>query len=373
MAQVSYQAATCVYPSADTPAIDQLSLDIPDGRFVVVLGPQGAGKSTMLRMLAGLEETTGGRILMDGVDLAAVPARERDVAMVFQNYALYPHMSIAENMGFALKLKGVERAERDAKVREAAQLLDLERYLDRRPRALSGGQRQRVAMARAIVREPSVFLMDEPLSNLDPALRTQTRQSIVALQQRMRTTTLYATHDAAEALEVAGTVALLNDGRLQQYGPVEQLLAQPANVFVAGYLGTPPMNLRESDVVPDGVRFGQTTVAWSALPPEGVAALRAAAAPRVVLGVRPDDLVVGTPDPGTVAAAVGIIEQFGDRRYAYCTLSGDAPEPGLARGKAVLARVGDGVTLQPEQAVGLRLVGAAHLFDAATGVRLAAA
>ena len=217
----------------------------------MLVGPSGSGKSTALRMLAGLEDVDLGAIYIGDRDVSNLPPKERDIAMVFQNYAFYPHMSVAENMGFALKLKGVSKAERDAKVREAARLLDLEPYLDRKPKALSGGQRQRVAMGRAIVREPSVFLMDEPLSNLDAKLRVETRANIAALQARLGTTTVYVTHDQVEAMTMGHRVAMLKEGGfLQQVDTPRNLYDRPVNSFVAGFIGSPAMNLRPAELVP---------------------------------------------------------------------------------------------------------------------------
>ena len=216
MATVSFKGATRVYPGSDSPAVDKLDLDIADGEFLVLVGPSGCGKSTSLRMLAGLEEVDEGSIYIGDRDVTNSPPKERDIAMVFQNYALYPHMTVADNMGFALKMRGVPKDERVKRVAEAAQLLGIEEYLDRKPKALSGGQRQRVAMGRAIVREPQVFLMDEPLSNLDAKLRVQTRTQIAELQQRLGVTTVYVTHDQVEAMTMGDRVAVLKDGRLQQ-------------------------------------------------------------------------------------------------------------------------------------------------------------
>ena len=230
-------------PGNPIPAVNKLDLDVADGEFVVLVGPSGSGKSTALRMLAGLEDVDQGEIRIGGVDVSQKPPKDRDIAMVFQNYALYPHMSVAENMGFALKLKGVSKEERAAKVLAAAKLLDLEKYLDRKPKALSGGQRQRVAMGRAIVREPSVFLMDEPLSNLDAKLRVETRANIAALQARLGTTTIYVTHDQVEAMTMGDRVALLKDGILQQVDTPRNLYDSPGNAFVAGFIGSPAMNL----------------------------------------------------------------------------------------------------------------------------------
>ena len=236
MASVVFDKASRIYPGTDRPAVDGFDLTIADGEFLVLVGPPGSGKSTTLRMLAGREEVSGGRILIDGRDVTEVPPNDRDVAIVFQNYALYPHMSAAENMGFHLKIAGVPEEERAARVLEAAKLLDLEQYLSRKPEALSGGQRQRVAMGRAIVRQPRVFLMDEPLSNLDTKLREQTRDQIAALQRRLSITTVYVTHDQTEALTMGDRIAVLRDGVLQQVGTPHELLDSPANDFVAEYL-----------------------------------------------------------------------------------------------------------------------------------------
>ncbi len=243
MASVSYQDAQCIYPGASSPAVDDLNLDIGDGEFMVLVGPSGCGKSTSLRMLAGLEEVSSGTIRIGDRDVTAVPPKDRDIAMVFQNYALYPHMSVSDNMAFALKMAGVSKDERATRVAEAAKLLDLAEFLDRKPKALSGGQRQRVAMGRAIVRQPQVFCMDEPLSNLDAKLRVSTRTQIAALQRRLGVTTVYVTHDQVEAMTMGDRVAVMKDGLLQQVDTPLALYDQPANLFVAGFIGSPSMNL----------------------------------------------------------------------------------------------------------------------------------
>src|SRR6266480_4030607 len=263
MAQVSYVNATCIYANNPVPAVNGLDLEIADGEFMVLVGPSGSGKSTALRMLAGLEPVSGGTVQIGGEDVSDKAPKDRDIAMVFQNYALYPHMSVAENMGFALKLRGVQKKERQARVGEAAAMLDLEEYLGRRPGALSGGQRQRVAMGRAVVREPSVFLMDEPLSNLDAKLRVETRANIAALQARLGTTTIYVTHDQVEAMTMGHRVALLKDGILQQVDTPRKLYDQPCNAFVAGFIGSPAMNLRDVDLHNGGARLGNAVVPLS--------------------------------------------------------------------------------------------------------------
>ena len=227
MASVTFDKATRRYPGSMRPAVDKIDLEVADGEFLVLVGPSGCGKSTTLRMLAGLEEVDDGRILIGDRDVTDVPPKDRDIAMVFQNYALYPHMTVAENMGFALKIAGVNKEERATRVLEAAKLLDLEPYLARKPKALSGGQRQRVAMGRAIVRQPQVFLMDEPLSNLDAKLRVQTRTQIASLQRRLGVTTVYVTHDQIEALTMGDRIAVLKDGVLQQVGTPRDLYETP--------------------------------------------------------------------------------------------------------------------------------------------------
>ncbi|HKV20678.1 MAG TPA: ATP-binding cassette domain-containing protein, partial [Mycobacterium sp.] len=243
MASITYKNATCIYEGSDKLAVDSLNLDIADGEFVVLVGPSGSGKSTALRMLAGLEDIDEGAIEIGGKDMTGVASKDRDIAMVFQNYALYPNKTVAENMGFALKLRGVSEGERRKKVEEAAKILDLTEFLDRKPAKLSGGQRQRVAMGRAIVREPQVFCMDEPLSNLDAKLRVQTRTQIAALQRRLGTTTVYVTHDQVEAMTMGDRVAVLRFGKLQQFASPNELYDRPANAFVAGFIGSPAMNL----------------------------------------------------------------------------------------------------------------------------------
>jgi multiple sugar transport system ATP-binding protein len=253
MASVKFQKATRTYPGGTTPAVDAIDLEIADGEFLVLVGPSGCGKSTTLRMLAGLEEVNGGQILIGDRDVTNIPPKDRDIAMVFQNYALYPHMTVAENMGFALKIAGVDKEERAARVLDAAKLLDLEPYLNRKPKALSGGQRQRVAMGRAIVRKPQVFLMDEPLSNLDAKLRVQTRTQIASLQRRLGVTTVYVTHDHVEAMTMGDRVAVLKDGVLQQVATPRELYETPKNVFVAGFIGSPAMNLLQLPIVDGGV------------------------------------------------------------------------------------------------------------------------
>ncbi|MGY1858525.1 ABC transporter ATP-binding protein [Modestobacter sp. SYSU DS0290] len=356
MATVVYDKATRLYPGGEKPAVDQLDLAIEDGEFLVLVGPSGCGKSTSLRMLAGLEEVDGGAIRIGGKDVTDVAPKDRDIAMVFQNYALYPHMSVGENMGFALKIAGVPKDERATRVREAARILDLEPYLDRKPKALSGGQRQRVAMGRAIVRNPQVFLMDEPLSNLDAKLRVQTRTQIAALQRRLGITTVYVTHDQVEAMTMGDRVAVLKDGVLQQAGSPRELYDRPVNAFVAGFIGSPAMNLLELPVVDGGVLFGDAV-----LPVERTT-LGRTSSERVLVGVRPEDLVVG--DRG-LPVSVDVVEELGADGFVYghTELAGDRHEVVVrVDGRQTPAR-GSTVHVRPEP-------GHTHLFSTADGLRL---
>ena len=305
---VTYDHATLVYPGMTRPAVNDVNLEIAQGEFLVLVGPSGCGKSTTLRMLAGLEPVTSGRILIGDRDVTNVPAKDRDIAMVFQNYALYPHMTVAENMGFALKIAKVSKDEISRRVKEAAVLLDLEQYLERKPKALSGGQRQRVAMGRAIVREPQVFLMDEPLSNLDAKLRVQTRTQIAALQRRLGTTTVYVTHDQVEAMTMGDRVAVLKDGILQQVDSPGSLYESPVNAFVATFIGSPAMNLAEVGIVDGGVDFGGYVV------PVEREVLAKASGSSVILGVRPESLRVG--DTGA-SKTVSLVEELGADTFVY--------------------------------------------------------
>ena len=309
MASVTFDNATRLYPGGTRPAVDKLNLEVGDGEFLVLVGPSGCGKSTSLRMLAGLEEVNSGRILIGDRDVTDIPPKDRDIAMVFQNYALYPHMTVAENMGFALKIAGVGKEERAQRVLEAAKLLDLEEYLTRKPKALSGGQRQRVAMGRAIVRQPQVFLMDEPLSNLDAKLRVQTRTQIASLQRRLGVTTVYVTHDQTEALTMGDRIAVLKDGILQQVGTPRDLYEKPSNVFVAGFIGSPAMNLFPVALAEGGIQFGSAVV--------DADIDRPANATQVIAGVRPEDIVVNPADGQGLSVTVDLVEELGADGYLY--------------------------------------------------------
>ncbi|WP_029146351.1 ABC transporter ATP-binding protein [Microbacterium luticocti] len=359
MASVTFDNATRLYPGGTRPAVDKLNLEVGDGEFLVLVGPSGCGKSTSLRMLAGLEEVNSGRILIGDRDVTDVPPKDRDIAMVFQNYALYPHMTVAENMGFALKIAGVKKEERAARVLEAAKLLDLEDYLNRKPKALSGGQRQRVAMGRAIVRQPQVFLMDEPLSNLDAKLRVQTRTQIASLQRRLGVTTVYVTHDQTEALTMGDRIAVLKDGILQQVGTPRDLYEQPNNVFVAGFIGSPAMNLFPTDVADGGVAFGNTVV------PVEASTLNKAGGPQVTVGVRPEDIQVGPAGGQGLSVVVDLVEELGADGYLYghSEIEGTRTDIVARVDGRVHPNAGETVVLTP-------IHDHVHVFDLDSGERL---
>jgi len=365
MATVSYDNATRLYPSSERPAVDALDLHITDGEFLVLVGPSGCGKSTSLRMLAGLEDVDGGAIRIGDREVSHLPPKHRDIAMVFQNYALYPHMSVAENMGFALKIAGTGKDEIRRRVREAATLLDLEPYLERKPKALSGGQRQRVAMGRAIVREPQVFLMDEPLSNLDAKLRVSTRTQIAALQRRLGITTVYVTHDQVEAMTMGDRVAVLKDGLLQQCDTPRALYDRPANVFVAGFIGSPAMNLHTARIDNDAAQVGGVRVP---LPRATVAAAAAEGAATLTLGFRPESLE--QVFQGGFTVTVNVVEELGSDAYCYATLDGHDPTHGQVD---IIARIDPRTPPAKGEQIHLRIrPGEVHPFSTTTGDRLPA-
>jgi len=340
---VRFADVSLVYPGSTEPAVSHLNLDIGEGEFLVLVGPSGCGKSTSLRMLAGLEPISAGNIFIGDRDVTNVAAKDRDIAMVFQNYALYPHMSVAENMAFALKIQKVGKSEIDRRVKEAAALLDLTEYLDRKPKALSGGQRQRVAMGRAIVREPQVFLMDEPLSNLDAKLRVQTRTQIAALQRRLGTTTVYVTHDQVEAMTMGDRVAVLKDGILQQVDSPRALYDEPANAFVATFIGSPSMNIVPVTVKDGGVDMGGHFVA---LERDRISEVRGGTA---LLGVRPEDLHLS--DQGA-EITVTLVEELGADTYIYgdMTASDGTTINLVARDRSHQPpRIGDSARVSPER------------------------
>ncbi len=373
MASVTFDHATRTYPGSDRPAVDNFSLEIEDGEFLVLVGPSGCGKSTSLRMLAGLEEVNSGRIFIGDRDVTDVSPKDRDIAMVFQNYALYPHMTVADNMGFALKIAGEPKDVIRKRVEEAAKILDLEPYLDRKPKALSGGQRQRVAMGRAIVREPQVFLMDEPLSNLDAKLRVQTRTQIASLQRRLGITTVYVTHDQTEALTMGDRIAVLKDGVLQQVGTPSEMYQTPANAFVAGFIGSPAMNLGKWRVEGDSAMFGDARIL---LPRTVSKQISSADDGQIIVGFRPESLEwTQTPGESNIPLNVSFVESLGSDAFVYGSVvgteretekfgSGDSSNQCTVRIEPhTLPQTGDIMNLTAAR-------DSVHFFSAATGTRL---
>jgi multiple sugar transport system ATP-binding protein len=343
VASVDYEEATRLYPGTPQPAVNKLNLSVTDGELLVLVGPSGSGKSTALRMLAGLEPLDDGRILIGGNDVSSVRPRDRDIAMVFQNYALYPNLNVSQNMGFALKQQGVPKEERLKRVHDVAKLLDLEPYLDRKPRNLSGGQRQRVAMGRAIVRHPKVYLMDEPLSNLDAKLRVQTRAELVELQQRLAVTTVYVTHDQVEAMTMGHRVAVLRDGDLQQVDAPSTLYHEPTNVFVAGFIGSPAMNMLPVSV--DGsVKIAGAEIRIG----------RVLGGPATI-GFRPETVTVG--DAGPIPARVRVVEDLGSEVFVHLVVDHEGEE------RRIVAKVDPPFVAEPGENVRLALQGDVHLFD----------
>ncbi len=356
MATVSFQQASRAYPGTARRAVDRLDLDVADGEFLVLVGPSGCGKSTTLRMLAGLEPIDDGYVFIGATDVTMLPPRQRDIAMVFQSYALYPHMTVAENIGFHLRVKKLPKAEIAVRVAQTAKLLDVDDLLDRKPARLSGGQRQRVAMGRAIVRQPQVFLMDEPLSNLDAKLRVQTRTQIAALQRRLAVTTVYVTHDQVEAMTMGDRVAVLKDGVLQQCARPRELFTRPKNRFVAEFIGSPGMNMLICPITEPGLMFGESVLR---LTPEQ---RTAAGGPEAVVGVRAENLRVATE--GGIAATIASVEELGSDSYVYCSTDAAPDRFFVARQGGLTDSVpGSPVHLVPD-------AHAIHLFDAATGARL---
>ena len=384
MAEIVFDQVAKVYPGGNT-AVDKLSLHVADGEFMVLVGPSGCGKTTALRMIAGLEEISEGTISIGGHVVNNVLPKDRDIAMVFQNYALYPQMTVGQNMGFALKIRNIAKDEIARRVNEAAKILHLTEYLDRRPKALSGGQRQRVAMGRAIVREPQAFLMDEPLSNLDAQLRVEMRSEISRIQRLLGVATIYVTHDQTEAMTMGDRVAVMRGGVLQQVATPEELYDRPANSFVAGFIGSPPMNLLNATIVEaDGelrAHFGDQSVeiADSYRRSHDLDQYRSQP---VLLGVRPEDLTLCAPEaPGRFCATVTLREALGSEILAHITLghdddivteetaahpAGHSPRVVARLGARARVVVGDrlNLTLNPENL---------HFFDAEKGETLRSA
>nr|WP_296781129.1 sn-glycerol-3-phosphate ABC transporter ATP-binding protein UgpC [Rhodococcus sp. (in: high G+C Gram-positive bacteria)] len=357
MAAVHYSAVSHRYPGADTLAVDSLELDIADGEFIVLVGPSGCGKSTSLRMLAGLESVESGHIDIGGVDVTSLAPRARDVAMVFQNYALYPNMTVGDNMGFALRNAGMSKADTAVRVLEAARMLELEPLLERKPGKLSGGQRQRVAMGRAIVRQPKVFCMDEPLSNLDAKLRVSTRAQIAGLQKRLGTTTVYVTHDQVEAMTMGDRVAVLLDGKLQQIAAPRELYDNPVNTFVAGFIGSPGMNLLDAPVIDGAAVVGDVRIPAPT------------SASRVTVGIRPESWDLVGESVGAVAVAVELIEELGAESFVYgaaplgADWSTQSGRVAVRVDRKLAVGLGDTVRLVPK-------LDEVFFFDGVTGQRL---
>jgi multiple sugar transport system ATP-binding protein len=381
VASIEIKAINKVYPNGFH-AVHDLDISVADGEFMVLVGPSGCGKTTALRMVAGLEEITTGEVRIGAKDVTTLPARERDIAMVFQNYALYPHMTVAQNIGFALSLRKLSKSEIDRRVREAADVLSLTEWLERKPAQLSGGQRQRVAMGRAIVREPAVFLMDEPLSNLDAKLRVQMRAEVSRIQRRLGVATMYVTHDQTEAMTMGDRVAVLNAGVLQQCDNPQALYDNPDNLFVAGFMGSPAMNLYEATVSPDigALKLGSQSVAL----PVGLAsqrpALRGYADKTVVVGLRPEHLALpadGSPDRPVLGVDTELVEALGSEQLLHFKIDARRIHaPGVDEEKEIGEAVaGIGVArIGPEARIGhgerVRLTvrpELMHLFDPATG------
>jgi multiple sugar transport system ATP-binding protein len=359
MAEVRYEKATRMYPGTDAPAVNALDLEIADGEFVVLVGPSGSGKTTALRMLAGLEEVDGGMISIGERDVTFLPPKQRDIAMVFQNYALYPYLSVESNIAFPLKIAKVPKEERQQRVAQVAEMLGLTEYLHRKPGQLSGGQRQRVAMGRAMVRRPSVYLMDEPLSNLDAKLRVQMRSDIASLQQQLGVTTVYVTHDQSEAMTLGHRVAALKDGFLQQFDTPDVLYKRPRNTFVAGFIGSPAMNLFTLPFGDSGVTLGGVAIPL----PAAVAQARAERKlTELVVGLRPESLELGTDG---LAAEVAVVEVIGYDAHVFCQADVGGEDLKLvarADAKHAPAR-GERISLRPN-------ADEAHFFDPVTGERL---
>ncbi|MDO4613751.1 MAG: sn-glycerol-3-phosphate ABC transporter ATP-binding protein UgpC [Actinomycetaceae bacterium] len=373
MATVKFDNVTRIYPGATEPAVKSLNLEVKDGEFLVLVGPSGCGKTTSLRMLAGLEDVNEGHIYIGDKDVTNVQPKDRDIAMVFQNYALYPHMTVRDNMGFALKIAKLPKDEINARVEKAAKTLGLTQYLDRKPKALSGGQRQRVAMGRAIVRQPQVFLMDEPLSNLDAKLRVQTRTQIASLQHELGVTTLYVTHDQTEAMTMGDRIAVIKDGLLQQVGSPRELYDRPANSFVAGFIGSPSMNLGKFKVEGSEAVLGEARVPLSKATLDALGGAK-----EIIIGFRPEGLKVVDAGAGaTIPLTIDLVEELGSDAYVYghlasgeqLTLGGE--EDSSEKFGQIVVRVPPHTAPPAGQVMHLQIEeGKQHNFSATTTMRL---
>jgi multiple sugar transport system ATP-binding protein len=360
MATVTFDKAQRWFPGADKPTVPGIDLEIQDGEFMVLVGPSGCGKSTTLRMLAGLEEVDAGKIFIGDRDVTRLPPKDRDIAMVFQNYALYPHMTVADNMSFSLRMAKVPTEERNKRVAEAAEILGLTEYLERKPKALSGGQRQRVAMGRAIVREPQVFCMDEPLSNLDAKMRVQTRTDIAKLQANLGVTTVYVTHDQVEAMTLGDRVAVMSKGELMQVDNPLNLYDRPVNLFVAGFIGSPQMNLMAATAVDGNAKIGDYAV-----PVDPTASHRMRGS--ITVGVRPEAWRLVSKEDGGLPVDVTVVEELGADGFVYGTSRVEGTPHDLIVRVSARDSVHKGetiyVTTDPKSV---------HVFDTDTGERLSA-
>ncbi|MGH2850286.1 MAG: ABC transporter ATP-binding protein [Solirubrobacteraceae bacterium] len=393
MASLALEDVSKVYGNG-VEAVTHFDLAVADGEFVVLVGPSGCGKTTVLRMVAGLEEITDGTIRLDGKVANDLSARDRDVAMVFQNYALYPHLNVHQNIAFSLSVRGVSRDERDRRVREAAQLLGLGALLTAKPRHLSGGQRQRVAMGRALVRDPAIFLMDEPLSNLDASLRVQMRAEVLQIQRRVGVATLYVTHDQIEAMTMGDRVAVMRDGVLQQLAPPREIYDSPANLFVAAFMGSPSMNLYEATIAggADGpvLVLGSQRLSLAGTPARTRAEAAGAADDAIIVGIRPEDLTPAGPDGQVLAVDVELVEALGNEQLVHFSIDatryrdpagepvggegGDevASEIGGAAAGTGVARVDPRLTVAMGAHLRLAVdVDRLHFFDRGSGTALA--
>jgi sn-glycerol 3-phosphate transport system ATP-binding protein len=355
MASVSLQQLSKRF--GDVTAVHAVTCEIADGEFVVILGPSGCGKSTLLRLIAGLEDSSDGKLLIGGRDVTHVEPKDRNIAMVFQNYALYPHMSVYDNMAYGLRIRGMSKAEIEARVQKAAQILQLGPFLERKPRQLSGGQRQRVAMGRAIVREPQVFLFDEPLSNLDAKLRVQMRVEIKKLHETIKTTGVYVTHDQVEAMTLANRLIVMNHGRVEQIGSPIEVYTTPASTFVAGFIGSPAMNFLPAGAGPDGrsVALGGVTLALSQGSVE--------ASRLLTVGIRPEHLAPGPGPHGNLSLGVELVELLGADTLVHGRLDGGNDSIVVRLPGAVVPKIGERLPVHP-------LPGALHVFDRETGRRV---
>ncbi|MFC6353532.1 ABC transporter ATP-binding protein [Rothia nasimurium] len=369
MASIKFSDVTCRYDGADRDSVSHLNLDIEDGEFLVLVGPSGCGKSTVLRMLAGLEDVSSGSIHIGDKDATNIDSRDRDIAMVFQSYALYPHMSVRDNIAFPLKMAKYPKDKMNRRVEEAAKLLDLTQYLDRKPKALSGGQRQRVAMGRAIVREPQVFLMDEPLSNLDAKLRVQTRTQISELTTQLGVTTVYVTHDQTEAMTMGDRVAVLKEGILQQVDTPANLYNHPRNEFVAGFIGSPSMNILKCSVENGRANLDHASVTL----PEGVQRSMGIAHKTIHLGVRPEDFRVVNEGEG-FAVHVDLVEELGADSYIHASLPSRSPiqlqSPNVERPAQIIIRAEGNSPYRRFDTIYIAPTGKCHFFDAESGENL---